>query len=99
MGRWSNAFKIPQGEELCDSDKDFIKNIVIKIKKRKLENIALFILNSSFPIRTIASNIIHFLEPTLGFVIQKKHIEKVAELIENPKGFKFIIEELEREER
>ncbi|MEF3280780.1 MAG: hypothetical protein K6357_07445 [Elusimicrobiota bacterium] len=95
MSIWSNAFKINKGRQLSEDEKDFILRAAIKIKKRKMEDIAIFALEATTPIHTIASNIMYFIEPTLGFIFSKQELTKLSSIIENPKGIEYLKQQLE----
>lgn len=95
MGIWSNAFKVNVSKELTENDKIFLSKICLKIKKKNLSDIAVLIAESSRPVNVLISNFIYFLKPTLGFLISKEEIQRVAELIENPEGLEFFKSELD----
>ncbi|HOJ85805.1 MAG: hypothetical protein ACP5SD_02855 [Elusimicrobiales bacterium] len=97
MSIWSNAFKINNGRDLTEPEKEIIIKAVEKIKKRKLEDIALMFAESTRPIHTLTSNLIYFAQPTLGFIFSKDEMQKISEILENPKGLEFFREKLKEE--
>jgi hypothetical protein len=97
MSIWSNAFKINNGRDLTEPEKEVIIKAVEKIKKRKLEDIALMFAESTRPIHTLTSNLIYFSQPTLGFIFSKDEMQKISEILENPKGLEFFREKLKEE--
>ena len=99
MSIWDNAFKIDRGKELSEEEKIFLSKLCQKIKERKMETISVFILESTAPIRTILSNLLTFLKPTIGFVISKEEIEKLEKILENKKAIEFLKEELLKEDK
>ena len=99
MSMWENAFKINKGRELTEEEKEFLLKFSSKIKKKKLETISFFILESTAPVHTLISNLLTFLKPTVGFVISQDEIEKLEQLFENKKAIEFLKAELLKEER
>lgn len=89
MSIWKNAFKISKGRDLTDEEKAFIEKIVLKIKEKKLEEIALFVAESTRPFHNIGANLIYLSKPMFGFVFSQEELNKIAEILENPKGFEF----------
>lgn len=89
MSIWKNAFKINNGRDLTEEEKAFIEKVVLKIKEKKLEEIALFVAESTRPFHNIAANLVYFSKPMFGFIFSQQEIEKIAEILENPKGFEF----------
>ena len=98
MSIWKNAFKINQGRDLSPEDKEFVIKVVRKIKERKLSSVALFVLESTRPLHNIGANFLYFLSPSLGFIFSSHDITRIAEILENPGGVKFIISKLEEDE-
>lgn len=94
MSIWDNAFKINRGRELTQDEKDFLVNICKIIKRRKLETIALLMVESTRPVHTIISNILYFAAPSVGFVFPKKDIDRLNQIFENPKGLEFFKDKL-----
>lgn len=95
MSIWKNAFKINSGRELKEDEKAFIERIVIKIKQRKLEDVALFVVESTRPFHNIGANLLYFSKPIFGFIFSQQDIERIAEILENPKGYEFFKSKLE----
>ena len=99
MSIWNIAFKIEEGRELTEQEKIFLLKFSSKIKERKMEMVAVFILESTAPIHTLLSNLLTFLRPTLGFIISSKEIERLEKILENKKAIEFLKGELSREEK
>lgn len=90
MSVWKNAFKINTGRELTEEEKEFVIKIVSKIKSRKLENIAYLIIEGTRPLHNIGANLIYFSKPVFSFIFSQDEINKIAEIMENPKGMEFL---------
>lgn len=95
MSVWRNAFKINQGQELTEEEKDFIIKVVSKIKKVNLTTVALLTIESTRPFHTIGANFLYFIKPTIGFMFSDDEITKIAKILENPKGIDFFKSKLE----
>ncbi len=97
MSIWKNAFKINYGRELTDDEKEFVIKITLKIKEKKLQDIALLVIDSTRPVHTLAANFMYFSRPVFGFIFSADEITKLAEILENPKGVEFFKLQLEEE--
>ncbi len=100
MSIWSNAFKINKGRELTEEEKIILTKAVKKIKERKLEDIAFLMIEATRPVHTIINNLVYFSQPAFNFIFSRDEIEKLIEILDNPKACDFLKEKLgEKEEK
>jgi len=96
MGIWSNAFKIPEPEDLSQEDKDLIYTAVKKIKARKLDYVVDLITDASRPIQGIGRAGLGFFEPFIGMIFGYEKAKRFTALMENPKAIEFFKQALEK---
>ncbi|MGC8867374.1 MAG: hypothetical protein ACP5IO_04170 [Elusimicrobiales bacterium] len=94
MSIWRNAFKIGYSRQLTNDEIEFIVKIASKIKGKKLEDIALLIVEGTRPIHNLAANLIYFSKPIFGFIFSNDEMTKLAEILENPNGLEFFKQQL-----
>lgn len=73
-----------------------IKEFAISIKKRKLEQLAILILEAHKPINTILYSLMLVSEPLLFFISGTKHWKLAKELVKDKALIEELIVELER---
>ncbi len=94
MGIWSNAFKIPGKRPLSEDDKAFLLKACQAIKKRELSQLAALTADSTVPAHNIFSQAVIFGMPFLNIIFDKKEVERLSDLLQNPAALDFFKENL-----
>lgn len=99
MGIWDNAFKIPEPPEPAAEEKALLDALAVKIRGRKLGDIAAFALESTRPVHDLGAQSASFLTPILNIVFEKDEVGKYARLLENPKAVSYLVERLQEDDK
>lgn len=94
MGIWSNAFKIPGKRSLNEEDKAFLLKACSLIKKKNLSQMASLTAEATVPAHNIFSQAVIFGMPFLNIIFEKKEVERLADLFQNPAALEFFKENL-----
>lgn len=98
MSVWRNAFKISSGRDLTNEEMDLLTKAAFKIREKKLQDIALLLIEGTKPFHNLAANMMYFSKPVLGFIFSHEEINRIAQILENPKGVEFFKSKIEEGE-
>lgn len=97
MGIFGNAFKIPyENTPLNEEEIKFLDKVCLKIKEKKMSEVALFLAESTVPFHNLTSQMIVFGLPFLNFLFKKEDLEKLINVLQKPAALKFFRENLEK---
>lgn len=94
MGIWDNAFKIPEPQEPTAEEKALLDALAVKVRARKLGDLAAFALESTRPVHDLGAQSASFLTPILNIVFDKDEVSRYAKLLENPKAVSYLVDKL-----
>jgi hypothetical protein len=80
----------------CNTDYDYIENLAIFIKRNKLQDIAILLLESHRPLANLCSHLMIFAEPFLLPFFRIDNIFKLRELLRSDQAISLLISRIEQ---
>ena len=84
MFDFGNAFKLPAKRGVSPEEEALISIIAGKIKSKGLEQIALFVVDSTKPLHFIGSQAMYFIMPLMDVVLDTRQTQLFRDMLENP---------------
>lgn len=97
MGIWDNAFKIPEPPEPTPEEKALLDALAEKVKRRRMGDIAAFMVESTTPLHDLGAQGITFIEPLLAAFFKREEVEKYRAMLENRKAVAYLVNRLNSE--
>ena len=85
-----------QNSDLSESDREFIRQVALRIRKSGLVTPAVFFLELVKPLALLGSHTMIFFGPIISAFIRADGYYRAAELFEEPSNVEFLITEIER---
>jgi hypothetical protein len=97
MGIWDNAFKLPEPPEPTPEEKALLDTLAEKVKRRRMGDVAAFMVESTSPLHDLGAQGVTFLEPLLAAFFKREEIGKYRAMLENRKAVAYLVSRLNPE--
>ena len=92
----AHAFAVDENFEPSAEDKALIAKVAEFVVRRKLEAPALMALESARPFNFMASQLMHFFQPTLALFLRTTELKRFAEILEHRSSIDLLVEAIEK---
>jgi len=95
---WAHAFKVEDEFIPTPEDQELLTKVASFLCKRKMQTPALMILEVGRPLNFVASQLIHFLQPTIALFLNTEEISRFGRLLEHRSSVDLFIDCIMKEE-